>query len=396
MTPLFPKYNGRIYIKQGKVGDCYLLASLDCVFNTDWQGYQFIKSLFTEVPGGVVVRLRHNANSVYLESPISQSKYQYYYDEKRKQDVFFLNTDCLRDIDESSAGVQTNSLAVKILERLSSYYYAFNRPNHRRTSSLAAHDLSKRFKESSTVFVAKLLGIYAHEISDINEIIKIKNICPELPIYTSMHYRTEQRHALRMSDLMPNQQTPEEYKVALINPWNNELTEIWSLSELKKRKARFSIFVLNHSRYQLVRMFMDVRCDELGKTIFANDPFLDMLLKVKRLLGSSFDMQSISYCLLILQFNPFTPYIFNYLSLLTQQAVTKDICIAKDGAHLQVHRRLVSFFSGHTAWFEPPIQLRASYQGFFSVPAPSRKRIAPLLEVEEPQLKKHHLGRSHM
>ena len=65
-TPLFPLNNGPISIKQGIFGDCYLLAALDCIVNSSSSGYERIKSLFTEVPGGVFVRLRHNTLSVNL------------------------------------------------------------------------------------------------------------------------------------------------------------------------------------------------------------------------------------------------------------------------------------------------------------------------------------------
>ena len=67
MTPLFPKHNGRILMQQGDIGDCYLLTALDCIFTSGDKGYKYIKSMFTEVPGGVTVRLRHNSESINLK-----------------------------------------------------------------------------------------------------------------------------------------------------------------------------------------------------------------------------------------------------------------------------------------------------------------------------------------
>ena len=193
-TQLFPEQNTPIFIKQGNVGDCYLLAALDCIFNSGPAGYDHVKSLFTEAPDGVYVRLRHNGLSVNLNPAKLAGKYVYSFDKEKNEDVFFLSKARLDEIDGSIGGADTNSLAVKILEHVSSQYFipraqqpisSFYPPapapapaplrpfllpapataplGHRRTTSLIAHELPNRFKGSDSIFVAKLLGLYAND-----------------------------------------------------------------------------------------------------------------------------------------------------------------------------------------------------------------------------------------
>lgn len=42
-TPLFPPNDGPITIHQGRGGDCYLLAAVDCLLSTGPEGYAALK-----------------------------------------------------------------------------------------------------------------------------------------------------------------------------------------------------------------------------------------------------------------------------------------------------------------------------------------------------------------
>ncbi len=125
LTPLFPEENLPITIKQGNTGDCYLLAALDCIFQSK-EGYDQIKSLFKEVPGGVEVRIKAARHLTDSNRENMQGKYAYYYDSVRGEHVFFLSQRRLNEIDNSKDGVDSNSLAVKILERLIPYFFLIN------------------------------------------------------------------------------------------------------------------------------------------------------------------------------------------------------------------------------------------------------------------------------
>ena len=68
MTPLFPSSDEPIILTQGSADDCYLLASLDCIVNSDPEGLALLKSKFTQTSEQVIVRIKHNNQSDYLTS----------------------------------------------------------------------------------------------------------------------------------------------------------------------------------------------------------------------------------------------------------------------------------------------------------------------------------------
>ena len=55
-------------IQQGRSGDCYLLASLDCILSSGSGGIEKIKSLFTQTADGVTVRIPYSDISKNLKS----------------------------------------------------------------------------------------------------------------------------------------------------------------------------------------------------------------------------------------------------------------------------------------------------------------------------------------
>ncbi len=205
MTPLFPRDDVAITLSQGKTGDCYLLAALDCVFNLGKEGRDAIKSLFTETDDGVIVRIKRSKQSAFLKPEKMKGKYEYFHDTITDEDVFKISTEKLGEIDKTTIGAQTNSLAVKILERISSYYYVSDWNNDGILASVLAHNIALRHSDTSTTFVGTLLGIDAYDTRDLDQIIKLKTINPQLPVYISMSYgkpdifgKFHGRHALRV------------------------------------------------------------------------------------------------------------------------------------------------------------------------------------------------------
>lgn len=291
MTPLFPNNLEQITIQQGRGGDCYLLASLDCLFNLGEEGFNSVKSCFTEMPNGdVVVRLKNNNHSNHLKLSNMNGKYSYKYDPATKEDVFTISKERLEKIDSEKGGVRSNSLAVKILERLTSYYYVGNWDADAQIASVNAHNINNRVLdgESTTGFVAKLLGIHAHDMdkTEISDVIKLKRINPDEAIYISMAYgerdehgRIHGRHALRIKEIRLNNQG--EYEFVLVNPWNNTKIEIFSAQEVLSRRCRFSLFSVDENRYQLSKKLLSLS-EVKGSYVFQDPDLLKMLIQVQK------------------------------------------------------------------------------------------------------------------
>ena len=328
MTPLFPDNKESLIIQQGPVDDCYLLVSLDCIFNSGTEARELLKSKFTQTADGVTVRIKRNIQSANLKSEKMKGKYTYSYDRLTDEDIFFLSNKKLKKIDDSVDGVVTNSLAVKILERISSYYYIGTWDHTDLSASLKAHSISQRHAESSTLFVGRLLGISAKDSEDINKIIKLKLMNPEEAIYIScaygvpdLHGKIHQRHALRIDKvtLRPD----GEYEFSLVNPWNNQKRELFTLTELKKRDCRFCTFNTNQQKAELASILLKNEL-VLGQYIFANPDLFPLLFQMQKtnLLASADNIQS---CITLHQQMPFITSIYN--SLLPTDQVKLIRCI---------------------------------------------------------------------
>lgn len=280
-TPLFPNDDTLITIQQGKVGSCYLLASLDCILNTSLDGRRKVKSMFTETEdGSVTVRIKRTSYSKYLKPEKVSKKYQHYYDSECDQDVFVIHPTRLDYIDKPSLGVRTNSLAVKIIERLSSYYYVRDYEGGDVFESLMAHNSSSRHGGDAAAFVGKLLDVYCEKVHNLSELIKLKTFRPNQPVYLGMFYQTG-RHGFRLDKVIVNPSSPCGYDVVLVNPWDNQKTEIYSLGEIQNRNARFCVFDANPEAYRVTRMLL--RCsDEIRGYVNAHPLLYDMLLDMGR------------------------------------------------------------------------------------------------------------------
>lgn len=266
-------------ITQGASGDCYLLASLDCFFQSK-EGRLYIENMFSEGPNGEIIvkikpdpTLRNNLlhNLIHFQKQ-GEQKLNYKID--AGYDVFTLDKNRVEQIKhnknargESSSGVQTNSLAVKILERLSPYYSnpKTNVNRHRPEASVVAHDNAERHheaegsKNTSTEFIKRLFDTPVFEATAMKdgEENKLAAIClakqqnPDLPLYISMAWgekdnqgRTHERHALRVESVRENN---GHYELVLKNPHDNSTEHIFSLQEVQKRDCRLCVFNPNQA-----------------------------------------------------------------------------------------------------------------------------------------------------
>ena len=271
LTPLFPKTNEKVTMSQGNTGDCFILASLDCIINSSPQGLDIIKSMFHQVDGGVEVRIKRNKlfqNLIHhKESGALWGKYHHKYDPNQNEDVFSISNSYLNTIDNEKTGVKSNSLAVKILERIITYYYkpeypaSVNDSKHVNTmlygyNSIQQHNRSGRTKsaKSETDFLGTIFGIETFDInaSQMSSIIAFKQKHPSVPLYINMYYdetdsysNQHERHALNVKEIRRNINGPGQFEFILINPWDNTKTEKHNLSYIKNQSPKFAIYNIN-------------------------------------------------------------------------------------------------------------------------------------------------------
>ncbi|HAT1820943.1 TPA: Dot/Icm secretion system substrate [Legionella pneumophila] len=348
MTPLFPT-KGPITIRQGIGGSCYLLSSLDCILNLGEEGEQLIKSLFTQTEDGkVIVRIkRHEALKDNLQKNKMTGKYVHYVDELNNEDVFEISPERLKEIDNQYGGVKSNSLAIKILERLVSYYYAGDWSNTNPLASVVAHDIPDRIAGfTSTAFVGKFFGIQAEDIpySKLDDIIKLKLMNPDEPVYISMSYgkvdgfgKFHGRHALRIDKIIPK--GSGNYDFVLINPHDNSKTETYSLDDLNKRNCRFCLFNTNIHRASLTKKLLTLSNEE-GSYVFANSGLQKRLISLEEMNLLTSD-KIISSCISLHKQIPYLEKLFLKLSVDEKKILTT--CIANaDGSKKEFLKLLIS------------------------------------------------------
>lgn len=331
-TPLFPRDDKtHVDFRQGATGDCYILATLDCLLNTGVEDRHVVKSMFREVAGGVELRIKRNPASAHLDRKIEarvheipEEKFKYRLEGTKEDgyDVFFLSDVRLDKIDATSE-VKSNSLAVKIFERISSYYYVGPKPtavaaavaggsgasSFDITMSIAAHNAPVRHDGTSTKFMGDLLGIIADDLNPranprIYEIIaKLKTILPDSPVYISMAYGMaaadgmfHDRHALRLDKVRPSTVAGSGgYEFTLVNPWDNTKTETFTLTDLKARNPRFSIFSADAKKHDFINLLLQLPTDD-GKYVTTKPDLFTMMLEIKDL-KPAFSAEEIGYCI---------------------------------------------------------------------------------------------------
>ncbi len=264
MLPLFPKDDQPITIEQGRVGDCYLLAAIDCLYNSK-DGKKRLTNMFTELSNGdIEVRIQYSKQSQYLKPEKVKLKYQY--KNNIENDIITIPKDRLELIAKDQRGVKTNSLAVLILEHLSPYFFTVARED-----SLLAHNHIIRYEGTDADFIAKLVGFEAGYLEDINQVIKLKTIAPHEPVYLTLDYGQQDRrgvyhsrHALRVDKITPNPQIPGGYEFSLVNPWNTRIIETWSQEDIKKRRPKYACFYKNKEKKAFSLKILSIPEHEAG------------------------------------------------------------------------------------------------------------------------------------
>ncbi|CDZ77233.1 hypothetical protein BN59_01515 [Legionella massiliensis] len=282
MPPLFPENDQPVFIEQGSIGDCYLLTVFDCLYNST-EGRKRLKNMFTELKNGdVEVRIKRSDQSSFLKpNKINQKNYHYEY--RDNQDIITIPKASLETFVKDTRGAKTNSLAVLILEHLSSYYFLDSNAD-----SLQAHNSQWRYAGTAPDFMAKIVGFEAGSLKNIEQVIKLKKAIPDEPVYISMAYGKPDRqgiihgyHALRIHSITPNLQVPGGYEFTLINPWNNMKMEIWSLEAIKKRNPQFACFYKNKEKKKFTLKLLSLPENEV-KFILKHAALKDNLFSLYR------------------------------------------------------------------------------------------------------------------
>ncbi|RUR13340.1 hypothetical protein [Legionella sp. km772] len=309
-TPLFPPNGVRAEIIQGEVGSCYLLTSLDLALNVVEGGRDLARQRFIEYPDGSIgIKIPRNRHSSHLDPAVIGSRYIL---DKRDPnfDEWIIPKAEVDRIDSDSRvpkrGVSSsNCLAVKLLERLSTYYYVKPPRVAGIGESILAHNhmgRGERYLDTAPGFVATLMGMHTDKLfgdhdmvsrsnnfnSNIQKLIHLKQINPNSPVYIEMNYgqpdafgRIHSAHALRVDKITPHPSIPGEYEFHLVNPWDNSPTKIekFTIAELKRRSAWFSHFSMTPTHALVTNLLC--QCDvELGKRAHTNRHLMNALLMV--------------------------------------------------------------------------------------------------------------------
>ncbi|CEG58514.1 hypothetical protein [Legionella fallonii] len=344
MTPLFPLDGEPLVIIQGSVADCYLLASLDCIFNAGPEGLKLLKSKFMQTSDRVIVKIAHNDQSHYVIPQNMGEQYTYVYDEEADEDIFIFDNKVLEKMDKSADRVRTNSLAIKILEHISSFYYPRDWRYINSSSSLQAHSLGRPLLQSSTLFVGKLLGIHARDYDDLDKIIQLKKRNPEEAIYLSMNYgmpdspeESQPRHAFRLENIIPKLDGNHEF--ILVNPWDTTKREKHYLGDLRNSECRFCTFDANPKKFVLAPILLEKPIDQ-GQYIFANPDLFDLILRM-HVTGVLLDPNSIPFCMLLHQQIPYLTSLYRLLGAEEQLKLIRCIIDAREDKE-QFIKRLIT------------------------------------------------------
>ena len=299
-TPLFPPDNQLVEIRQGRVGNCYLLAGLDCVFNKMHGGRALAKQRFVQYPDGSVrVQIPRNSHSPHLNPAVIGSKYVL--DQSNPNfDYWYIPKSEIDRMDGPGNGATSNCLAVKIMERLSSYYYVKPPKTAGIGESLIAHNQpghNERYVGTATDFVANLLGVHVDQLfgslydrrmnfdDKVNKLIRLREMNPNAPIYLELDWgqpdafgRIHGRHAVRVEKIEPDGRG--SYNVHVVNPWNNTRleTQIFSIKDLKNRDAWFSHYSSSSKHSALTETLLACSSTQIGKHVYANPDLMKTLV----------------------------------------------------------------------------------------------------------------------
>ena len=283
-TPLFPEDTpdftttqdkSDLSAIQGNVGSCYLLACIDCIAKGN---RRLLEKLFIQEEDGVWVTLqRVRTHTPNLNRKNIQNKYTHRYNAQTGEDLFFISNERLEEIDNTPSASQSNSLAVKILEHLTSYYFtkpwsnielkpherSSLRPSRiKRSASVEAHDLTERFDERESDLVGRMLNVNVVSTTNIEFIRLMKtHLYRDEPVYVKMHYddprdsdNKHKLHALRVHTIEVHPDITEQYVFWFFNPWNNQVAERHVCR--KDKVIEFSMFETNPQRFRVLNLLL--------------------------------------------------------------------------------------------------------------------------------------------
>ncbi|WP_230309629.1 Dot/Icm T4SS effector CegC2, partial [Legionella pneumophila] len=189
---------------------------------------------------------------------------------------------------------------------------------------------------TSTAFLGKFFGIQAEDIpySKLDDIIKLKLMNPDEPVYISMSYgkvdsfgKFHGRHALRIDKIIPK--GSGNYDFVLINPHDNSKTETYKLDDLNKRNCRFCLFNTSIHRASLTKKLLTLSNEE-GRYIFSNSGLQKRLISLEEMHLLT-DNKIISSCISLHKQIPYLEKLF--LKLSVEEKKTLTACIANaDGS----------------------------------------------------------------
>ncbi|CEG56217.1 hypothetical protein [Legionella fallonii] len=299
-TPLFPPDNQLVQIEQGRVGNCYLLAGLDCVLNKMQGGRALAKQRFVEYPDGSVrVQIPRNPHSPHLNPAVIGSKYVLDQSDPNF-DYWHIPKSEIDRMDAPGNGAKSNCLAVKIMERLSSYYYVKPPKIAGIGESLIAHNHQghgERYMGTATDFVANLMGVHVDQLfgrlydrqmnfdDKVNKLIRLREMNPYAPVYLELNWgqpdafgKIHGRHAVRVEKIVPDGRG--SYNVHVVNPWNNTRleTQVFNIADLKVRDAWFSHYSPSSQHSALTETLLACSSTQIGKHVYANPDLMKTLL----------------------------------------------------------------------------------------------------------------------
>lgn len=285
-TPLFPDNPKDLTIAQGNTGDCYLLAAADAIIKNPCT-FNKLKSMFKQTDEGIEIRLSTKLN-VQQEASMRKKHYRYHFDEEKKEHVIFVPQVKVNQID-LTAEVKTNSLAVKLLERITSYFYDAAMPEMADLSdpnaiapSIQAHELEGRhIGKTSSKFIAEVLSM-GHRSLSLEEVNKYAKVLPAPPFYLGLDWgekdrygRTDGRHAVRLDSI-------DNIHVRFANPWDNQEIKSMRLDDLETRNPAMNIFYHSPQARLLMSRLVKILNNEeptIKNSLFLSDEHAEVLIK---------------------------------------------------------------------------------------------------------------------
>lgn len=253
--PLFP-VNEPIKIDPNSNNNHFLLAFLDGFIN-HMEGLNHLKSLFREnADGSVTLRIKRAVQSAYFQPENVENSCIYNYNEVSGEDEFRFPHQLITEIKNSNR-IVTNCLAVKILERVSSYV-TYNSPKVPGEPLLCGVLPSKSDQRKDSVYIGGLANLYAQDNLSIDKLANIQKVLSDLPIYLSMespqnglNVKGNGRSIYRVVHI--SNAGKEDEAIILVNPWTTGKLEPYGSKDLMNNKLSGCFFAPDLATYHFAK-----------------------------------------------------------------------------------------------------------------------------------------------